>query len=245
MNSKLKLSLLACALAAASIAAAQTSDQTNIPPPNDIIRLPRSVTTPDMPIIVEAPRDDIGHRALAAPGDSGAGVSPAQSIVRSLGSGSEAVGNDSDLGTGSALRPGSAMGAGSTLGAGSMFSGAATAGVTAQPIGRVNEATSSAGSDVPTDIGGVDGAESSAGLNGGIAPSSGGAGGIFGSSGTAWDNAAAGSAAAPNATDSNGNAGSAGAANAPSGSITIPSSASGAARSTGAARSGGAASGGK
>ena len=159
MNSKMKLSLLACALAAASIAAAQTSDQTNIPPPNDIIRLPRSVTTPDMPIIVEAPRDDIGHRALAAPGDSGAGVSPAQSIVRSLGSGSEAAGNDSDLGTGSALRPGSAMGAGSTLGAGSMFSGAATAGVTAQPIGRVNGATSSAGSGVPTDIGGVDGAE--------------------------------------------------------------------------------------
>ncbi len=53
MKPTMRLTLLACAFGAASIAIAQTAD---VPPPNDVIRLPGSVTTPTMPVVV-LPRD--------------------------------------------------------------------------------------------------------------------------------------------------------------------------------------------
>jgi hypothetical protein len=53
MKPKMKLTLLACALGAASIATAQTV--TDIAPPNDVIRLPGSVTAPIMPVVVSPP----------------------------------------------------------------------------------------------------------------------------------------------------------------------------------------------
>ena len=53
MNPKMRLTLLACVLGTASMAIAQTAD---IPPPNDVIRLPGNVTTPTMPVVV-VPRD--------------------------------------------------------------------------------------------------------------------------------------------------------------------------------------------
>jgi hypothetical protein len=53
MKPKIRLALLACALGAAGIASAQTAD---IPPPSDVIRLPDSVTTPTM-LVVVSPRD--------------------------------------------------------------------------------------------------------------------------------------------------------------------------------------------
>jgi hypothetical protein len=53
MKPKMRLTLLACALGAASIATAQTVADTA--PPNDVIRLPGSVTTPTMPVVVSPP----------------------------------------------------------------------------------------------------------------------------------------------------------------------------------------------
>jgi hypothetical protein len=79
---KLRLTLLACALGAASIATAQTTK--DIPPPNDAIRLPGSVTAPNMPVVVSPPRDDIG-RGTAVGGASGTSRQ-ALPLVRSLGS---------------------------------------------------------------------------------------------------------------------------------------------------------------
>jgi hypothetical protein len=211
MHQKLKLSLLACTLAAASVAGAQTSSQTDIPPPNDIIRLPHSVTTPAMPVMVEPPRDDIG-RGTPTPGAIGS--RPAQPFIRSLGS--DAI---DTLGDGSTLGAGSTMGAGAATGSGSTVSGTATATMPGESrIGRVNGAASSAGSGGPIDIGGVNGARSSAGLNGAITPSSGGAGGIFGN---ATSDSAAGGSSGSDATGSNagfnGNAGDGAATSAPSG----------------------------
>src|SRR6266571_801395 len=75
MKPKMRLTLLACALGAASITTAQTND---VPPPNDIIRLPGAVTTPNMPVVVSPPRDDIGRGAIPS------GQAPP--LVRSLGS---------------------------------------------------------------------------------------------------------------------------------------------------------------
>jgi hypothetical protein len=56
MKPKMRLTLLACALGAASIATAQTKD---IPPPNDVIRLPGSVATPIMPVVVSPPSGQV------------------------------------------------------------------------------------------------------------------------------------------------------------------------------------------
>ena len=84
MKPKMRLTLLACALGAASIATAQTKD---IPPPNDVIRLPGSVTTPTMPVVVSPLRDDIGRGASGTSGQ-------ARPLVRSLGSESNVSGDD-------------------------------------------------------------------------------------------------------------------------------------------------------
>ena len=86
MKPKMRLTLLACALGAASIAIAQTAD---IPPSNGVIRLPGSVTTPTMPVVV-LPRD---------------GVAPP--LVRSLGA--ESTLSDDDT-----LIDGAATGGGET-----------------------------------------------------------------------------------------------------------------------------------
>jgi hypothetical protein len=80
MNSKMRLSLLACALGAASIATAQTSNDAS--PPNDVIRSPGSVATPTMPVVVSPPRDDVGLGTAAANGNS----RRALPLVRSIGS---------------------------------------------------------------------------------------------------------------------------------------------------------------
>ena len=80
MNSTMRLSLLACALGAASIATAQTSNDAS--PPNDVIRLPGSVTTPTMPVVVSPPRDDAGVGTAAENGNS----RRALPLVRSIGS---------------------------------------------------------------------------------------------------------------------------------------------------------------
>jgi hypothetical protein len=80
MNRNLKLTLIACALGAASVTSAQTSN--NIPPPNDVIRLPGNVTTPTMPVVVSPPRDDTGRGMAAGSANSAAGQLP---LVRSLG----------------------------------------------------------------------------------------------------------------------------------------------------------------
>jgi hypothetical protein len=77
MKPNMRLTLLACALGAASIATAQTAN--DIPPPNDVIRLPGSVTTPTMPVVVSPPREDIGR------GTAAGGANPLP-VVRSLGS---------------------------------------------------------------------------------------------------------------------------------------------------------------
>jgi hypothetical protein len=82
MKPKLRLTLLACALGAASIATAQTTK--DIPPPNDVIRLPGSVMAPNMPVVVSPPRDDIG-RGTAVGGASGTSRQ-APPLVCSLGS---------------------------------------------------------------------------------------------------------------------------------------------------------------
>jgi hypothetical protein len=87
LKPKMRLTLLACALGAASIASAQTAK--DIPPPNDVIRLPGSVTTPTMPVVV-SPRD-----GLAPP------------LVRSLGA--ESTLSDDDT-----LIDGAATGGGET-----------------------------------------------------------------------------------------------------------------------------------
>ena len=79
MKSKMRLSLLACALGAATIATAQTSNDAS--PPNDVIRSPGSVATPIMPVEVSPPRDDTVGTA-AANGNS----RQALPVVRSIGS---------------------------------------------------------------------------------------------------------------------------------------------------------------
>jgi len=171
MKSKMKLSLLACALSAMSVAGAQVTNGSNdVPPPNDIIRLPGSVTTPGMPIVVTPPRDDIGRRTTAPINGGSREVQP---VIRSLGS---------DASTSDSTMTNSISGGGtpSSNGAGAA---APVAGQGTRSVnGAVNGTTSSAGSGGPTDIGGINGAKSSAGLNGGITPSSGGKAGIFGTS---------------------------------------------------------------
>ncbi len=92
MKPKMRLTLLAYALGAASIATAQTVADT--PPPNDVIRLRGSVTTPTMPVVVSPPRDDIGRGASALLGQS-------PPLVRSLGSEST-MSNDDTLADGAA-----------------------------------------------------------------------------------------------------------------------------------------------
>jgi hypothetical protein len=90
MKPKMRLTLLACALGAASIATAQTAK--DIPPPNDVIRLPGSVTTPNMPVVVSPPRDDIGRGTAVGGANSASRQAPL--VVRSLGS--EATVSDDD-----------------------------------------------------------------------------------------------------------------------------------------------------
>jgi hypothetical protein len=57
MNSRLKLTLLACALGAASVTTAQTS---NVSPGSDVLSPSGSVTAPTMPVVVSPPRNDAG-----------------------------------------------------------------------------------------------------------------------------------------------------------------------------------------
>ena len=79
MKSKMRLSLLACALGAATIATAQTSNDAS--PPNDVIRSPGSVATPIMPVEVSPPRD--GTVGTAAENGNSRRALP---VVRSIGS---------------------------------------------------------------------------------------------------------------------------------------------------------------
>jgi hypothetical protein len=252
MNPKMKLTLLACALGAASIAPAQTTSersQTNIPPPSDIIRLPGSVTTPDMPVVVSAPREDIGRGTSGTPANGTSRQS--LPVIRNLGSGSSM--------SGSATRS-TAGGAGSAAG-----NGTATSSTTGRPAARsVNGSTSSAGTGGPTDIGGVNGARSSAGLDGGITTSSGGKSGVFDSGSKPSDNSGKGAGAGTGATAGAATAGADGSAasgdnstigdtsntaanqNNPSGSSgTVPAGRAGGPASNGAAGGRGASSGGK
>ena len=101
MKPKMRLTLLACALGAASIASAQTADT---PPPNDVIRLPGSVTTPTMPVVV-SPRD---------------GQAPP--LVRSLGAGST-MSDDDTLSDGVATGGGETTKKAATTGQGILDSG--------------------------------------------------------------------------------------------------------------------------
>ncbi len=98
MKPKMRLTLLAYTLGAASIATAQTV--TDIPPPNDVIRLPGSVTTPTMPVVVSPPRDDIGRGANGTSGQ-------APPLVRSLGA-------ESTMSDGDTLVDGAATGGADT-----------------------------------------------------------------------------------------------------------------------------------
>ena len=102
MNSKMRLSLLACALGAASIATAQTSNDASSP--NDVIRSSGSVTTPIMPVVVSPPRDDTGVGIAAENGNS----RRALPVVRSIGSDSNA--SDETL-SGDTMIDGAATGA--------------------------------------------------------------------------------------------------------------------------------------
>ena len=161
MSSKIKLSLLACAVGAASIATAQTSN--DISPPNDVIRLPGSVTTPTMPVVVSPPRDDIGS-GTAAGGVNG--TSPhALPLVRSLGAAFNASDDDT-------MMDGAATGG---AGVTPVDAKATTDGTAEAATQSINQETGSVGSGGPTDIAGVNGAGSSAGLIGGTssAPSGG------------------------------------------------------------------------
>jgi hypothetical protein len=127
MKSKMRVGLLACAVGAASIAIAQISN--DVSPPNDVIRLPGSVTTPTMPVVVSPPRDDIGVATAAENGNS----RRALPLVRSIGS-------DTDASPG-------------TLSGDTMTDGAATAGITADSDGKAgivdsgNKASDSAGAE--------------------------------------------------------------------------------------------------
>lgn len=172
MNPKIELTLLACALGAASVATAQTSN--DIPPPNDIIRLPGNVTTPNMPVVVSPPRDDFG-RGTATGSPNGASRQ-ALPVVRSLGSNStqsnDAMSNDT------------------------LSDGVATGGAVGTPVNGT--ATNGMAGQAPTPS--VNGATSSAGLNGGITPSSRGSAGIFDSGSKPSDHAGQASAAT---TDTN------------------------------------------
>jgi hypothetical protein len=196
MKSKMKLSLLACALGAASIANAQIANEpSNIPPPSDIIRLPGNMTTPDMPVIVSPPREDLGRGTTTAPVNGT--PRQAQPVIRSLGSGSS---------TGTTVNGGTSGGAAlNTNGGGTATqAGAATSNSIGAPAAQsVNGSTSSAGNGGPTNIGGVNGSTSSAGLNGGIVPSSGGKAGITDSGSKPSDRGAAGAAAATGANGTN------------------------------------------
>jgi len=101
MKSKMRLSLLACALGAAAIATAQTSNDAS--PPNDVIRSPGSVATPIMPVEVSPSRDDSVGTA-AANGNS----RQAFPVVRSIGSNNNA--SDQTL-SGDTMIDGAATGA--------------------------------------------------------------------------------------------------------------------------------------
>ena len=100
MKSKMRLSLLACALGAATIATAQTSNDAS--PPNDVVRSLGSVATPIMPVEVSPPRDDTVGTA-AENGNS----RQALPVVRSIGSDN----NASDQALGDTMIDGAATGA--------------------------------------------------------------------------------------------------------------------------------------
>ncbi|HXL83247.1 MAG TPA: hypothetical protein VN989_03875 [Casimicrobiaceae bacterium] len=102
MNSKMRLSLLACALGAASIATAQTSNDASSP--KDVIRSPGSVATPIMPVVVSPPPDDTGVGTAAENGNS----RRALPLVRSIGSDTNA--SDETL-SGDTMIDGAATGA--------------------------------------------------------------------------------------------------------------------------------------
>ena len=123
MKPKMRLTLLACALGAASIASAQTAK--DIPPQSDVIRLPGSVTTPTMPVVV-SPRD-----GLAPP------------LVRSLGA--ESSMSDDDT-----LIDGAATGGGETS---KKAATAGQAGIFDSGDKPSNNAGSAAGMDTSADSG--------------------------------------------------------------------------------------------
>src|SRR2546423_5030020 len=86
MNRKLKLTLLACALGAASVTAAETSN--DVSAPNDNL-LSGTATTPTMPVVVSPPTDDT-RPAAANARDAVRQRSP---VVRSIGSDADSASN--------------------------------------------------------------------------------------------------------------------------------------------------------
>jgi hypothetical protein len=150
MNSKMRLSLLACALGAASIASAQTSNEAS--PPNDGSRSPGSVTTPVMPVVVSPPRDDAG--VGTAGNRNSRRTLP---VVRSLGSDT----SESDQ----------------TLSGDKMIDGAATGGVAPNSggkdglVGSGTKASDNAGAETASGTG-----ANAAGANSGTGDSTGEAG---------------------------------------------------------------------
>ena len=92
MNSTMRLSLLACALGAASIATAQTSNDAS--PPNDVIRSPGSVNTSIMPVVVSPPPDDTGVGTAAANGNSRRALPLVRSIASATNASDETLSGD-------------------------------------------------------------------------------------------------------------------------------------------------------
>jgi hypothetical protein len=120
MKSTMRLSLLACALGAASIATAQTANDAS--PPNDVIRSPASVATPIMPVEVSPPRDSTGVGAAAENGNSRRALPLVRSIGSDTGASNETISGDT------------------------VIDGAATSGVTSNSDGKAVD-SGSQGSD--------------------------------------------------------------------------------------------------
>jgi hypothetical protein len=97
MKSTMRLSLLACALGAASVATAQTANDAS--PPNDVIRSPGSVATPIMPVEVSPPREDsTGVGAAAENGNSRRALPLVRSIGSDTGLSNETISGDTVTG---------------------------------------------------------------------------------------------------------------------------------------------------
>jgi hypothetical protein len=96
MNSTMRLSLLACALGAASIATAQTSNDASSP--NDVIRSPGSVATPIMPVVVSPPPGDTGVGTAAVNGNSRRALPLVRSIASDTNASDETLSGDTVIG---------------------------------------------------------------------------------------------------------------------------------------------------